>query len=125
MAGPPTSASRLNRILTHWPKDPIRPSSVSVQTYLQSRISQSQPSPSSQSQTSPAGGGQLSESSINALASLLDNRYAEKYPLSPRIRHPASNPSHYDDLIREFAEAPERDFFGRIFKRLGGLFRLQ
>ncbi|KAL4954622.1 hypothetical protein BDW69DRAFT_183344 [Aspergillus filifer] len=124
MAGPPPSASRLQRIYTHWPKDPIRPASVSVQTYLQSRISQSL-TQSSQSQTSPAGNGQLSEASVNALASLLDNRYANKYPLSPRIRHPASNPSHYDDLIREFAEAPERDFFGRFFKRLGGLFRLQ
>ncbi|KAL4808445.1 hypothetical protein BDV18DRAFT_135023 [Aspergillus unguis] len=121
MARPATTNSRLTHLLKHWPADPIRPSSVSVQTYLQSRIA-SQPS---QSNTTSPSTGTISDSSINALTSLLNNRYAKRYPLSPNLRHPASNPDHYDDLIKEFEEAPSRDVLGRIVKRLKGILRFQ
>ncbi|OJJ02844.1 hypothetical protein ASPVEDRAFT_29388 [Aspergillus versicolor CBS 583.65] len=124
-----TAQSRLTFLLKHWPADPIRPSSVSVQTYLQSRLPQSQsqsPEPSQPAATAAAvPTGTISESSINALTSLLEDRYAKRYPLPPKLRHPASNPDHYDDLIREFEEAPTRDILGRIKKKLGGLFRFQ
>ncbi|KAL4788216.1 hypothetical protein BJX76DRAFT_316669 [Aspergillus varians] len=126
MARPLTTQSRLATLLKHWPADPIRPSSVSVQTYLQSRLSPSQPAqPSKNSTTTPAPTGTISDSSLNALSSLLEDRYARRYPLSPKLRHPASNPDHYDNLIREFDEAPSRDWLGRIGKRLRGLFRFQ
>ncbi|OJJ59427.1 hypothetical protein ASPSYDRAFT_67576 [Aspergillus sydowii CBS 593.65] len=126
-----TAQSRLTFLLKHWPADPIRPSSVSVQTYLQSRLPQSQsqsqpPEPSKAAATTAAAPtGTISESSINALTSLLEDRYAKRYPLPSNLRHPASNPDHYDDLIREFEEAPTRDILGRIKKKLGGLFRFQ
>ncbi|BCS24601.1 ubiquinol-cytochrome c reductase complex assembly factor 2 [Aspergillus puulaauensis] len=124
-----TAQSRLTFLLKHWPADPIRPSSVSVQTYLQSRLPQSQsqsPEPSKAGATTAAiPTGTISEPSINALTSLLEDRYAKRYPLPPMLRHPASNPDHYDDLIREFEEAPTRDILGRIKKKLGGLFRFQ
>jgi hypothetical protein len=101
-----------------------------VQTYLQNQLGQNQPtntssqSPST-STTTPKSTPKISESSVNALSALLENRFANKYPLSQKIRYPASDPEHYDNLIREFAEAPNRDWFGRLRKRLGGLLRLQ
>ncbi|KAL2865596.1 ubiquinol-cytochrome c reductase complex assembly factor 2 [Aspergillus lucknowensis] len=119
MARPPTAQSRLALLLKHWPADPIRPSSVSVQTYLKSRL------PASQDSTTRTTPSTISEPSLNALSSLLEDRYARRYPLSPKLRRPASNPDHYDNLLREFEEAPSRDWFGRLRKRLGGLFRFQ
>ncbi|KAL3470526.1 hypothetical protein BJX99DRAFT_47764 [Aspergillus californicus] len=114
---PQTVQTRLAHLLKHWPADPIRPSSVSVQTYLQSRLSQQSKDTTS---TVP-----ISDSSLNALSSLLEDKYTRRYPLSPKLRHPASNPDHYDDLIREFDEAPSRDWLGRLGKRLRGLLRFQ
>ncbi|KAL4881377.1 hypothetical protein BJY04DRAFT_218198 [Aspergillus karnatakaensis] len=134
MARPSPTQTRLANLLKHWPVDPIRPPSVSVQTYLQSRLSQS-PSSSSTPQSKAAttvkstststNPNTISPASLNALSSLLEDRYARRYPLSPKLRKPASNPDHYDDLIREFEEAPSRDWMGRIWKRLSGVLRLQ
>lgn len=128
---PRSLQTRLTHILQHWPSDAVRPASVSVQTYLQNQLGQnptqtkntspSQPTSPSQSTSTP----KISESSVNALSALLENRFANKYPLAQKIRYPASDPEHYDNLIREFEEAPNRDWFGRLRKRLGGLLRLQ
>lgn len=62
---------------------------------------------------------------MNALSALLENRFARAYPITEKIRYPASDPEYFDNLIREFEEAPNRDWFGRIKKRLGGILRLQ
>ncbi|CAL5874452.1 uncharacterized protein PFLUO_LOCUS8748 [Penicillium psychrofluorescens] len=110
MSKPTTLPSRLAHLLKHWPVDNVRPASVSIQSYLQSRLDK------------PTA---LPDSSVNALSSLLDDRYARRYPLPPKLRHPASSPDHYDNLIREFDEAPNRDWFGRLRKRVGGILRLK
>ncbi|KAL3461410.1 hypothetical protein BJX64DRAFT_261033 [Aspergillus heterothallicus] len=119
----PATQTRIAQLLKHWPADPIRPASVSVPTYLQSHLAPS--AQSSKDSTTPATTGKISESSFNALSSLLEDRYARRYPLSPKIRRPASDPDHYDNLIREFEEAPSRDWLGRIWKSLSGKFRIQ
>lgn len=67
----------------------------------------------------------LSESSVNALYSLLENRYSQRYPLPPKLRYPASQPGHYDAVVEEFDEAPNRSWFGRLGKRLGGILKFQ
>ncbi|KAL4892649.1 hypothetical protein BDV59DRAFT_202397 [Aspergillus ambiguus] len=119
--------SRISHLLAHWPADPVRPASVSVHSYLQARLAEVDPSKQSQStaqttqQTQSTEG--LSDSSLNALSSLLEDRYARRYPLSPRLRRPPSDPDYYDNLIREFEEAPSRDWWGRLGKRMRGLFR--
>ncbi|KAJ5168061.1 uncharacterized protein N7482_003655 [Penicillium canariense] len=127
---PRSLQTRISHILKHWPSDAVRPASVSVQTYLQSQLGQQQnaksssqaaPSPAPTTQSTP----KISESSVNALSALLENRFANRYPLTQKIRYPASDPEHYDNLIREFEEAPNRDWVGRLRKRLGGLLRLQ
>lgn len=58
------------------------------------------------------------------LASLLENRYASKYPMPASLRNPKSNPTYYDDLIREMQEAPNRSWFGGVMKRFKGALRL-
>ncbi|KAJ6189548.1 hypothetical protein N7519_004456 [Penicillium mononematosum] len=109
---PRSLQSRLDHILKHWPSDAVRPASVSVQNYIQSGLQADKSSPA------------ISESSTNALESLLNNRYARKYPMPEKLRRPASNPDHYDNVVREFAEAPNRDWLGRLRKRLAGIIRL-
>jgi len=58
------------------------------------------------------------------LESLLENRYANKYPMPASLRNPKSNPTYYDDLTREMQEAPSRSWFGGVVKRIKGSFRL-
>jgi hypothetical protein len=119
-----------------------------VQTYLQSLLSPpQQPQPSSSSgllsslftkkqptnqQRPPAASTSvaqdaplLSSQNINALYSLLDNRYQKEFPLPPSLRRPASNPEYYDNLLREFEEAPNRSWAGRVMKRVTGSLRLK
>ncbi|OJJ49214.1 hypothetical protein ASPZODRAFT_140142 [Penicilliopsis zonata CBS 506.65] len=121
MAKPSTSVqARLTHLLKHWPRDTVRPEAVSVQTYLQQRLAQIPQDPSTSS-TKKA----ISPASLNALSSLLEDRYTRRYPLPQKLRYPASNPSHYDDLVREFEEAPNRDFWKRLGKAVSGLIRLR
>jgi hypothetical protein len=129
---PQAIQSRISHLLAHWPADPVRPASVSVHSYLQARLAEVDPTKQSQQQRTTAQTTQpppspdaqgLSESSLNALSSLLEDRYARRYPLSPRLRRPPSDPDYYDNLIREFEEAPSRDWWGRLGKRVKGLFR--
>jgi cytochrome b pre-mRNA-processing protein 6 len=46
-----------------------------------------------------------------------------QYKIVGSLMEPRSNPTHYADLIKELQEAPNRTFFGRIAKKLGGLIR--
>lgn len=60
---------------------------------------------------------------LNALYSLLENRYAERYPASEDMLRPAFRPSHYEDLMHELEEAPKRTWFGRQWLRWSKLVR--
>ena len=60
---------------------------------------------------------------VNALYALLEDRYAKEFPLPQMLRTPASNPTYYDDLIREMQEAPTRSWLGSLMKRIQGLLR--
>jgi hypothetical protein len=122
-----TIQTRLTHLLKHWPVDKVRPASVSVQAYLQAALGQKPEVEPKKSKADPDAvpfrQPMISESSANALQALLEDRFSRRYPMSNKIRYPASDPDHYDNVVREFEEAPDRDFFGRIKARLGGLFR--
>ncbi|KAL8951402.1 MAG: hypothetical protein Q9222_002623 [Ikaeria aurantiellina] len=62
---------------------------------------------------------------VNALYSFLEDRYTKKYPLSDRLLKPASNPQHYENLLKEFEEAPRRSWFGRLVNSWKGFVRWQ
>lgn len=123
MQNPRSLSTRLTHLLKHWPADPVRPAAVSIQTYLQHALGQKPDVPTKKNQPPPRQ-PVISESSADALQSLLDNRFARRYPIPKHIRYPASDPEHYDNLIREFEEAPNRDWLGRLRKRLSGMIRL-
>ncbi|KAK5018806.1 hypothetical protein LTR16_001202 [Cryomyces antarcticus] len=138
-----------SRILTLWPKDPLRPE-VSFEPLLRKRVADKT--------TGPEQGRQ-----INALYSLLDNRYTKKvttrlfyphcqaalptrmrirfafcifamlalnadgaavqYPVSPRMMSPASNPAYYTNLAAELQQAPGRSWFERYMNKWKGFLR--
>jgi hypothetical protein len=56
---------------------------------------------------------------------LLDNTFTRQFKLSDKMMRPASDPMHYEKLATELEEAPDRGFFGRLMKRLGGMVRLK
>lgn len=61
---------------------------------------------------------------VNALYSLLENRYSTAFPMPQQFRYPASRQTHYDDLMQELEEAPTRSKFTSFVQRLKGRFRL-
>lgn len=60
---------------------------------------------------------------VNALYSLLENRYLTANPTPTSLRKPNSDPEHYDVLIRELEEAPRRSWLGALVKRIKGSLR--
>ena len=62
---------------------------------------------------------------VNALYALLENRFEKEHPMPQQVRHPKSNPTHYDDLVTELAEAPGRSWFTSVWNRLKGSVRLK
>lgn len=127
------------RVLTQWPVDLLRPE-VSFQEVMRGRIDKRLLPSSSHTPQQPQDKvrandalatpvpsqpfdekGELEQ--VNVLYSLLENRYSKKYPLSDRILKPASNPTYYDALLKEFREAPQRSWFQRAINRWNGFLR--
>ncbi|KAB2575694.1 hypothetical protein BFW01_g11233 [Lasiodiplodia theobromae] len=108
-----TIAKHYARIAGAWPKDVLRPT-VQFQDALKARAAAASAAPEAQELRN-----------VNALYSLLDNRYANKYPTSPSLLKPRSNPSYYDDLMVELSRAPERGWFERLTNKWKGLLRLK
>ncbi|KAL1835208.1 hypothetical protein VTK73DRAFT_6011 [Phialemonium thermophilum] len=106
----------LQRALARWPRDPLRPD-CQLQDVLARRL-----------EKQAAAGGAFDEQAelqqANALYTLLENRYKNKYRIQ-KLLAPASKPSYYADLLRELEEAPKRTWLQRLGKRLGGMIRLQ
>jgi cytochrome b pre-mRNA-processing protein 6 len=48
---------------------------------------------------------------ITALFSLLENRYANKYPLGDAVFKPRSAPEHYENLMAEIERAPGKTWW--------------
>ncbi|KAI5289343.1 hypothetical protein KEM54_004039 [Ascosphaera aggregata] len=112
-----STAKHLSRLISRWPRDLVRPEAISVPTYLQSRL-KALPN-------APEDVKRFSKDNVNALYTLLDNRYQRAFPLSNFLRYPNSQPNHYDALMEEFREAPNRDFWGRLGKKIRGMFRMK
>ncbi|KAM3548524.1 hypothetical protein MY1884_009144 [Beauveria asiatica] len=60
-----------------------------------------------------------------ALQFLLQDRFKDRYKLKGPMLQPKSQPTYFDDLVREIEAAPNRSWFGRLGKRLSGMIRLQ
>lgn len=108
--------------LTAWPKDPLRPT-CQLQDVLSKRLAESNKFP---------GPDKNPAAQVNALVSLLGDRYLHRYPTSPApesatggMLRPRSNPTYYDDLMRDLDAAPTRSWGQRVGLRLKGMFRWQ
>ncbi|KAG4439397.1 hypothetical protein IFR05_005146 [Cadophora sp. M221] len=119
------------RALSRWPVDNLRPDCQFPQI-MRKRLEQRFPPASSQ--TTPSAAQAVASSPIdekleleqaNVLYSLLENRYARKYPLKGSLMSPKSNPNHYTNLIRELEEAPRSSWVERTIKRWKGFLRFQ
>ncbi|KAH9862304.1 hypothetical protein IAQ61_010507 [Plenodomus lingam] len=129
MTTPQTIAHNYTRLLTLWPKDALRPTQPFTTAILHraSRYGVSPPSSSSTPSTPPSSSSSPPKPSstspsapatpthehphLNALFSLLENRYTRKYPLSPGVLKPVSAPLHYENLMREIERAPGRSWW--------------
>lgn len=124
------------RIIKQWPIDRVRPAHVSFQTIMQTRL-QKASSPSAAAEqvkandalVTPAKAPQVQEQDetrqLNALYSLLDDRFMRQYPLPANLRHPQSNPEHYDRIMQELDEAPNRSWLSNLMLRLKGSVRMR
>ncbi|CAI6338507.1 unnamed protein product [Periconia digitata] len=120
-----TIATQYTRLLSLWPKDALRPN-LPFTTAIAHRAKPygvappSAPSPSSTPATTPSPQPSASlptttpaqeTAQINALFSLLENRYTAKYPLSADVLKPKSNPEHYERLMEEIERAPGKTWW--------------
>ncbi|KAG5920615.1 hypothetical protein E4U42_006144 [Claviceps africana] len=60
-----------------------------------------------------------------ALQFLVQNKYNDRFKLQGPLLKPKSQPTYFNDLIREIEEAPRRTWLERLGKRLSGMIRLQ
>ncbi|KEF62051.1 uncharacterized protein A1O9_00023 [Exophiala aquamarina CBS 119918] len=133
-----TALKHWARIIQQWPVDRVRPNHVLFQTVMQSRVDKITPPANTNASTaptvkandaivSPARPPILDEEKelrqIQALDALLTNKYANTYPIPQAVRYPQSSPNHYNDLIKELDEAPDRTWAASFVKRLKGALR--
>jgi cytochrome b pre-mRNA-processing protein 6 len=118
-------AKQYTRLLALWPKDALRPaqpfsraiehraSPYGVKAVEPSAEAAKVPSaPAPAKDLAPAARNpQLEQAQVNALFSLLENRYSKKYPLSPAVFKPASSPEYYDRLMAEIEAAPKKTWW--------------
>lgn len=62
---------------------------------------------------------------LNALYALLENRFEKEFATPLQVRHPKTKVSHYDDLVKELDEAPNRSWFTNVWNRIKGSVRMQ
>lgn len=123
-------AKQYTRLLTLWPKDALRPNlpfTRAIEHHGQpfgvqhiTPPSDDAPKPQSRaasaSATAPATpppppNPKLEQAQVNALYSLLENRYTTKYALSPAMFKPTSAPDHYTKLMEEIDRAPNKTWW--------------
>ena len=55
----------------------------------------------------------------------MQNKFRDRYKLKGPMLEPKSQPTYFEDLVREIEEAPRRTWLERLGKRLPGIIRLQ
>lgn len=113
--------------------DLVRPQNVSFQTVMRQHLDklrappQTPQTPQASTTKAPSSTPSWNEAhelrQVNALYSLLENRYAKAHPMPPTLRHPQFKESHYDDVIAEMAQAPGRSWWARVVQRWKGKVR--
>lgn len=131
---PPQVAKQYTRLLRLWPADALRPNlrftraiEARALPYGVEPLNTPEESARTPGNTTPvpsaadvpattasthANPSPAQESAhITALFSLLENRYATKYPLSEAVFRPTSAPEHYSQLMAEIERAPQKTWW--------------
>ncbi|EFQ95823.1 hypothetical protein CFE70_005451 [Pyrenophora teres f. teres 0-1] len=121
-----TIAKQYTRALALWPKDALRPNlpftraiehhgqpfGVQPITPTPEEGAKTQaPAATTTAASSPPANPKLEQAQVNALYSLLENRYSAKYALSPAVLKPKSAPEHYTKLMEEIERAPKKTWW--------------
>ena len=127
-------AKQYTRLLRLWPTDALRPNlpftraiEARALPYGVEPINKPEDSARTPGKTSPVPSPadvkattasthpnptpQEENAQITALFSLLENRYAKRYPLSEAVFKPTSAPEHYTKLMQEIERAPQKTWW--------------
>lgn len=119
-------SKQYTRLLGLWPKDALRPTLPFTRAIEyrglpygvkplepppEATQSKSAPTPTPAPPSASPPSPQLEHAQVNALFSLLENRYSNKYPLSPGVLKPTSAPEHYERLLAEIERAPKKTWW--------------
>ncbi|KAK4199528.1 hypothetical protein QBC40DRAFT_202718 [Triangularia verruculosa] len=116
-----STARAFQAALQRWPKDTLRPD-LQLQDVLAKRLTKGPIAPV------PIKGLTQEQADLrqaNALFSLTENRYKNKYRVTDSFLKPKFNPNYYSDILKELDEAPRRSYFQRLAKKFQGMFRLE
>lgn len=126
------------RIIRQWPVDHLRPVSFHDATrkrmtakFLKPQVEpplvQKAVADGAQPATAPAAkpDEKYEMEQVNALYSLLENRYSTMYKTSDDLLQPVFKPTYYTDLLLEMEEAPKRSWLMKKWLRWSGLVRFK
>ncbi|KAF8944714.1 hypothetical protein BGZ47_003780 [Haplosporangium gracile] len=107
------------RVINKWPADPIRPTR-NMKTALRSQVTESFRSPltaSTGGQDTLASRIKDAQVQLEALQKITHNEFKQKYPLSPKLLTPASNPNYYSKLVDMLEKETAKKNFEAIGKK--------
>ncbi|KAF9122670.1 hypothetical protein BGW39_009578 [Mortierella sp. 14UC] len=113
----PTLYRSFLRVINKWPADPIRPTR-NMKTALRSQVTESFRSPFAPGgQDTLASRVQDAQVQLEALQKITRNEFKHKYPLSPKLLTPASNPNYYSKLVDMLEKETAKKNFEAIGKK--------
>ncbi|KAG0039723.1 hypothetical protein BGZ82_007025 [Podila clonocystis] len=104
------------RVIANWPTDPIRPTR-NMKTALRSQVTESFRSLNNQADSSVAQRIADAQVQLQALQKITRNEFKQKYPLSPKLLTPASNPNYYSKLVDMLEKETAKKNFEAIGKK--------
>ncbi|KAI9816937.1 MAG: hypothetical protein M1826_001709 [Phylliscum demangeonii] len=114
------------RALNRWPKDLLRPEASfpdAMRRRLDQRLKPTATDGPAVSMLEHNAEAELEQ--VNALYSLLEDRYRRKHPVSEAFMKPASNPNHYTALLAELEAAPKRSWLASRLNKWRGFLRFR
>ncbi|KAG0376209.1 hypothetical protein BGX24_008127 [Mortierella sp. AD032] len=113
----PTLYRSFLRVINKWPADPIRPTR-NMKTALRSQVTETFRSPlAAGGQDTLASRVKDAQAQLEALQNITHNVFKQKYPLSPKLLTPASNPNYYSKLVDMLEKETAKKNFEAIGKK--------
>ncbi|KAG0365274.1 hypothetical protein BC939DRAFT_268298 [Gamsiella multidivaricata] len=105
------------RVINQWPADPIRPTR-NMKTALRSQVTESFRSPITGANNDTLA-SRIADARVQleALQKITRNEFKQKYPLSPKLLTPASNPNYYSKLVDMLEKETAKKNFEAIGKK--------